>query len=124
MTDRCRRLSRAGPIRSLISNSRYDKLYPAMDGKFYTFRTLIERDTAGYHGYVPSLPGCHTRGKTIEETKRNLKDAITGYLEVAFRYGDPIPQDEGLEFIQSVTVERRKIVSRPKAFSNVKVTTA
>lgn len=86
----------AGPIRSLKLNSRYDKIRPAMDGKFYTFRTLIERDITGYHGYVPSLPGCHTRGKTIEETKKNLKGAITGYLEVAFRYNDPVPQTNHL----------------------------
>lgn len=95
-----------------------------MDGKFYTFRTLIERDTTGYHGYVPSLPGCHTRGKTIEETKRNLKNAITGYLEVAFRYGDPVPQDEGLEFIQSVLVGRKNTPRPMKALADVQVTTA
>jgi len=38
--------------------------------KSYSFRTIIEKDGKQYHGFVPSLLGCHTYGKTIEETKR------------------------------------------------------
>lgn len=50
--------------------------------KTYSFRAIIEPDVpAGYHGYVPALPGCHTCGSTIEETQRNLKEAILGILE-------------------------------------------
>lgn len=47
----------------------------------YTFRTIIEKDGKYFHGYVPALLGCHTFGKTIEETQRNLKDAIKVYIE-------------------------------------------
>ena len=34
------------------------------------------------HVWCPDLPGCHSQGKTIEEAKANIKEAIEGYLEV------------------------------------------
>jgi predicted RNase H-like HicB family nuclease len=33
-------------------------------------------------GEVPALPGCFSQGKTIEELKRNIAEAIEGWLEV------------------------------------------
>jgi predicted RNase H-like HicB family nuclease len=38
-----------------------------------------------YKGYVADaldLPGCVSQGKSLEEAKQNIKDAITAYLEV------------------------------------------
>ena len=32
-------------------------------------------------GVVPALPGCFSQGKTIEELKRNIAEAIEGWLE-------------------------------------------
>ncbi|MBV9301936.1 MAG: type II toxin-antitoxin system HicB family antitoxin [Acidobacteriaceae bacterium] len=31
--------------------------------------------------FVPSLPGCHTQGETLEETERNVREAIALYIE-------------------------------------------
>ena len=49
--------------------------------KTYVFRMLIEPDEDGYHGFVPLLKGLHTFGKTIEETKNNLEEAIRCHVE-------------------------------------------
>ena len=38
-----------------------------------------------YQGYVADaldLPGCVSQGKTLEEAKQNIKDAIKAYIEV------------------------------------------
>lgn len=38
-----------------------------------------------YQGYVADaldLPGCISQGKSFEEAKQNIKDAIRAYLEV------------------------------------------
>ena len=35
----------------------------------------------GYIGYVEELPGANTQGKTLEETKKNLIEAIKLILE-------------------------------------------
>jgi len=72
--------------------------------RIYTFRVIIEPDgEKAFHGYVPSLPGCHTCGETIEETKINLKDAISCYVASLIDDKEPIPTEAGLEFFQTVT---------------------
>jgi predicted RNase H-like HicB family nuclease len=35
----------------------------------------------GGAAYVPDLPGCITTGQTLEETKRNIREAIELHLE-------------------------------------------
>jgi predicted RNase H-like HicB family nuclease len=39
-------------------------------------------------GEVPALPGCFSQGKTIEELKRNIAEAIEGWLEVEYGQGN------------------------------------
>lgn len=46
---------------------------------------------SNYSAWVPDLPGCITTGATIDETLRNIKEAIEGHLEVMRDFGDPIP---------------------------------
>jgi predicted RNase H-like HicB family nuclease len=41
----------------------------------------------GYVAVVPDLPGCHTQGETLEETERNVKEAIALYLESLTAHG-------------------------------------
>lgn len=77
-----------------------------MEVNVLTFRTIIEKDGKYYHGYVPSLPGCHTQGKTIDETRQNLRKAIEGMLLVMKKHNQPIPTDEGIEIIETINVEK------------------
>lgn len=73
--------------------------------KIYTYRTIIEKDEDGYHGFVPLLKGIHTVGSTIEETKENLEDAIKVHLEGLKKDGITPPQEkDSLELIQTVTL--------------------
>ncbi len=73
--------------------------------KMYTYRTIIEPDEKGYHGFVPLLKGVHTVGETIEETRRNLEEAIRCHLEGLKKDGITPPQErESLEAIQTVTI--------------------
>lgn len=72
--------------------------------KSYTYRTIIEPDGKFFHGYVPALPGCHTFGKTVEETKRYLSEAIRGYLLSCVKHKDPIPSDIGFQSIETVSI--------------------
>ena len=73
--------------------------------KSYTFRTIIEPDDPkGYHGFVPSLPGLHTCGDTIEETKLNLKEAILCHVDALLKDGEKVPQEsDTLEVIQTIS---------------------
>ena len=70
----------------------------------YTYRTIIEPDEKGYHGFVPLLRGVHTTGKTIEETKKNLNEAIQCHIEGLLKDGIKPPQEQNaVEIIQTFT---------------------
>jgi predicted RNase H-like HicB family nuclease len=56
------------------------------------YLVIIEQGTHNCSAYVPDLPGCVSTGKTIEETLKNMREAIEGHLEVMREYGDPIPE--------------------------------
>ena len=46
-------------------------------------RVILEpQEEGGYTVYVPSLPGCISEGDTIEEALKNIKEAISLYLEL------------------------------------------
>lgn len=47
----------------------------------------------GYVAYVPILSGCHTQGETLEETEKNIKEAILAYLESLLCYNEELPQE-------------------------------
>ena len=72
----------------------------------YTFRTIIEKDGKSFHGYVPALLGCHTFGKTIEETQKNLKDAIKVYIESIIKEKGTVPKDASFESFQTVVLSK------------------
>ncbi len=42
---------------------------------------IYDRDYKGYVADVPELPGCMSQGKTVEATLRNVKEAISLYVE-------------------------------------------
>ena len=44
---------------------------------------IIEKDETGYYvAEVPAFPGCFSQGKTMEESKENIIEAIQGWIEV------------------------------------------
>jgi len=42
---------------------------------------LQEAEEGGYIVSCPALPGCHSQGDDVEETLKNIKEAIVGCLE-------------------------------------------
>lgn len=73
--------------------------------KSFVYRTIIEPDEKGYHGFVPLLRGVHTVGKTIEETKKNLDEAIRCHLEGLLKDNIKPPQEQNtVEAIQTFTL--------------------
>ncbi|MBI4092121.1 MAG: type II toxin-antitoxin system HicB family antitoxin [Candidatus Levybacteria bacterium] len=72
--------------------------------KIYTYRTIIEPDEKGFHGFVPLLRGLHTVGKTIEETQKNLREAIRCHLEGLLKDKITPPKEQDtIETIQTFT---------------------
>lgn len=66
------------------------------------FTAIYERaEEGGYIGYVAELPGANTQGETLEETRENLKDAVSMLLdcyradaEVRFSTGKDVTKED------------------------------
>ena len=60
-----------------------------------TYRVLLRREPEnGYTAIVPSLPGCITYGKTLDEAKANVREAIELYIESLEAHGEEVPTEE------------------------------
>ncbi len=46
-----------------------------------TFTAVFEQDGEWWIGYVEELPGANTQGRTLEEARENLKEAIQLVME-------------------------------------------
>ncbi|MFC2094403.1 type II toxin-antitoxin system HicB family antitoxin [Bacteroidota bacterium] len=47
------------------------------------FNVIIEKDEAGYYvASVPTLKGCHTQARSLDELMERIKEAIELCLEV------------------------------------------
>lgn len=63
---------------------------------------VIEKGSGNYSAYVPDLPGCVSTGRTIEELRRNIQEAIELHIEGMRRDGDPIPSPTTLcEYVEA-----------------------
>jgi len=52
----------------------------------------------GYWAEVPALEGCFSQGETVEETLKNIREAISCHLKALRSEGRKIPKDEILIF--------------------------
>ncbi|MFN6482110.1 MULTISPECIES: type II toxin-antitoxin system HicB family antitoxin [unclassified Nostoc] len=65
------------------------------------FNVIIERDSEGYFvASVPSLAGCHTQAKSLDELIERIKEAIELCLEV---------EQENTEALEFIGVQRVSI---------------
>jgi predicted RNase H-like HicB family nuclease len=56
------------------------------------YAVVIERSPNNYGAWVPDLDGCVSTGKTLEEVKVNIAEAITMHLELMREHGEVIPE--------------------------------
>jgi predicted RNase H-like HicB family nuclease len=69
------------------------------------YAVVFEKAESNWAAYVPDLPGCITTGQTLDETKRNIREAIELHLETMREVGEPIPEptaDVGFVELQTV----------------------
>ncbi len=55
------------------------------------FNVVVERDAEGYYvASVPTLHGCHTQARSLDELMERIKEAIALCLEVQGETGDSL----------------------------------
>jgi len=57
----------------------------------YRFLIVIEKAKNNYSAYSPDLPGCIATGKTRDEVKKNMYEAIEMHIQGYIEDGLPIP---------------------------------
>ena len=68
-----------------------------MSMRIQNYRILLRKEPeGGYTVLVPSLPGCVTYGKTIEEAREMATEAIELYIESLEAHGEEIPTEEDM----------------------------
>jgi predicted RNase H-like HicB family nuclease len=60
------------------------------------YAVIFEPAESNWAAYVPDLPGCITTGKTLEETERNIREAIQGHLRTLHEFGESAPRATSL----------------------------
>ena len=55
------------------------------------YAVIFEQAPHNWAAYVPDLPGCMTTGRTLEETKTNIQEAIRGHIATLREFGHPVP---------------------------------
>ena len=63
----------------------------------YNYTIIYEpEEEGGYHVFCPTLPGCHSYGKNIEEAKKNIREAIEAYIGSLKKDKEPIPEEKDI----------------------------
>lgn len=86
------------------SHRLYHKINMALRKKILQFNCLFRPEPeGGYTVIVPSLPGCITYGRDLDEAREMAADAIDGYIASLKTDREPIPSDQET-FISSISV--------------------
>ena len=56
------------------------------------YAIVIEKADGNYSAYVPDLPGCIATGASVQETEREIRDAIRFHIEGLKEDGQPVPK--------------------------------
>jgi predicted RNase H-like HicB family nuclease len=60
------------------------------------YTAIFEQAQGNWAAYVPDLPGCITTGRTLEDTERNIREAIEGHIRTLREFGEPVPPPSSL----------------------------
>jgi len=60
--------------------------------KVMRYGYVIEKTKTGFSAYLPDLPGCIATGKTKEQIRRRIQEAVAIHLQSMMEDGDPIPK--------------------------------
>jgi predicted RNase H-like HicB family nuclease len=55
------------------------------------YADVIEKAKKNYSAYCPDVPGCAATGATLEEVRKNIKEALEFHLEGMAEDGDAAP---------------------------------
>lgn len=73
---------------------------------------VIEKAEYNYSAYAPDVPGCVSTGPTIEQTRRNMIEALEFHLEGMAEDGEPAPAAETVAEVVEVELPAPALADR------------
>lgn len=61
------------------------------------FTAVYKKSGKWYLGWVEEIPGVNTQGRTLKETKENLKDAVNVFFNPLAQRSSTIPRHNEIE---------------------------
>ena len=55
------------------------------------YLVVLEKSPRNYSAFSPDVPGCIATGRTLDETKTNMREALQGHIEVMMESGEAPP---------------------------------
>lgn len=55
---------------------------------------VYKAEEGGYWAEVPALPGCYSQGETVEETMKNVKEAVEAHIMALKEEEEKVPTEE------------------------------
>ena len=65
------------------------------------YAMIVEKGEKNYSAYFPDLPGCIATGKTLEELKQAMREALELHLRGMREDGMPIPEPSLVEYVEA-----------------------
>ncbi len=66
---------------------------------------IYPAEEGGYWAKVPSLPGCYSQGESIDETLKNITEAIESHIAALREDGQVVPREGKRPIITSSRVQ-------------------
>ncbi|HEY9246327.1 MAG TPA: type II toxin-antitoxin system HicB family antitoxin [Candidatus Methanoperedens sp.] len=55
---------------------------------------VYKAEEGGFWAEVPALPGCYSQGETVEETMKNVKEAVEAHIMALKEEEKKVPAEE------------------------------
>lgn len=62
------------------------------------YLVVIQKAKGNYAAYSPDVLGCVATGKTVEDTIKNMQNALEMHLEGLVELGEELPASRGLSY--------------------------
>jgi len=95
----------------LIALARQDSIAFMAKARYHYNIMLRPEPEGGYTALVPALPGCVTYGRTLDEARAMVKDAISGCIASLRKHKDPVPSDDNT-LVASLDLEYAEVSRR------------
>lgn len=81
------------------------------------YLVVIEKADSNFSVYVPDVPGCVSTGKTVEEAKANIKEALRSHLAELKEDGVAIPEPQTLSEYVELEIEPMSVSDEVREYA-------